>query len=83
MANIHDARDAGLGGKARFEEWVQEFELTWMDLDPGELVRETLRSQLEMMTEEQRNALRAFDPETYDKIVEKIGGLEDASNIPG
>lgn len=86
MANIHDARDAGLGGKALFDEWRREFELTWMDIDPGELIIAAIAEQLAGMSDEQLEALEGLDPDGFKIITERIekqaGGRTNATNIP-
>ena len=74
MPNITDARDASLGGKAVFEEWMRDFEIEWLDIDVKKIMLDTLAGELDQAPQEVHQVLREMDPQAYDEVMKQLGG---------
>jgi len=69
MTNIRDFESAWLGAQARFDAWVNDFEGKFY-APAGELI---MRELVATMTDEQKQQMKAIDPERYDSVMKQLG----------
>lgn len=78
MPNILEASDAALGGKALFNSWLKDFEREWIE----PVYRLRVQQLIATLPSEVRDVLQERAPEEYQRVIDRFGGLNNASNIP-